>query len=280
MKKYLQLIRLKHWIKNFLVFIPFVCAKMITCLNVFKMILAFFSFSLISSVIYIINDIRDIEKDRLHPKKKNRPLPSGIIKKKTAIFIAVIMGILSLIINTYVNNSIFNTSLYIILAYFFINLLYSLGLKNIAILDIALLSSGFILRVYYGASILNIVVSNWLFLTVLSASMFLGLGKRKKELVNNKEVRKVLEQYNERFLDKFQYIMLALLFVFYSLWAIEQDSNYLAFSIPLVIIVFMRYCLIIEKSDEGDPTIILYQDKTLLLLCILYGIIMLLLLLI
>lgn len=278
MKEYLKLIRAKHWIKNLLIFIPLVCAKMLDFANVRDCIFAFFSFSFLTSVVYIINDIKDIEKDRMHPTKKKRPLASGKIKKSTAIVIAIVLFILSFSINSLINNSLLNSSLYFLLAYFIINLGYSLGLKNVAILDVALLASGFILRVYYGASIINVEVSNWLFLTILNASLFLGLGKRKKELINSKNTRKVLENYSENFLDKFQYMNLSLTIVFYSLWAIEQKVNYLYLTIPLIIIIFMRYCLDIENSNEGDPTTILYKDKVLLGLCAIYGISMMLLL--
>ena len=278
--KYLKLIRVKHWIKNLLIFIPLICSGFINIDNVLNLIIGFFSFSFMSSFIYIINDIKDIEKDKLHPRKKKRPLPSGKITKKRAIIIAIILLIASLSFNYIIHKEILNTSLYLLLGYMIINVLYSMGLKNIAILDIVLLASGFIIRVYYGASIINVPVSDWLFLTILNASLFLGLGKRKKELINNKDSRKVLKEYNESFLDKFQYISLGLMLVFYSLWTIEQDIKLLSLTIPLLIIIFMKYCLIIEKSDEGDPTTILYQDKMLLFLCLIYGISMIMFLVI
>lgn len=269
--KYLKLIRIKHWVKNILIFIPLICSGLINYQNTLACIGGFFAFCFASSFIYVINDIRDIEKDKLHPTKKKRPLASGKIKKSTAIYIAVLMLILSISINILINNNVLNISLYILLSYIIINILYSFGLKNIAIVDIILLASGFILRVYYGAAIINVEVSDWLFLTILSGSLFLGLGKRKKELITSEKSRKVLQEYNEAFLDKFQYITLGLMLVFYSLWVIEQDIKYLSFTIPLIIIIFMRYCLIIEKSDEGDPTTILYQDKFLLILSIIFG---------
>ncbi len=295
MNDYLKLIRVKHWVKNILIFIPLICSGLVTYSNVISCIEAFFAFSFASSFIYIINDIRDIEKDKLHPRKKNRPLPSGKIKKSTAIYIAVLMIILAITINTaiyiavlmiilaitintIINNNFLNTSLYFLLGYIIINICYSMGLKNIAIIDIVLLASGFVIRVYYGASIINVDVSSWLFLTIMSASLFLGLGKRKKELINNKESRKVLQEYNEAFLDKFQYLSLALTIVFYSLWTIEQSIKFLYLTIPLLIIIFMKYSLNIEKNDEGDPTTVLYQDKLLMGLCLIYGFIMLVLL--
>ena len=240
-----QLIRVKHWVKNILIFIPLLCSGLINYSNVLDCIIGFFAFCFASSFIYVINDIKDIEKDKLHPTKRNRPLASGKIKKSTAIYIAVLMLILSISINTLINNNILNISLYILLSYIVINILYSFGLKNIAIVDIILLASGFILRVYYGAAIINVAVSDWLFLTILSGSLFLGLGKRKKELINSEKSRKVLQEYNEAFLDKFQYVTLGLMLVFYSLWVIEQDIKYLSFTIPLIIIIFMRYFLII-----------------------------------
>lgn len=273
-KVFFDLIRIKHWIKNCLIFIPVICAKLISFENILITILGFVSFSFATSFVYIVNDIRDVEKDKLHPRKKNRPLPSGKIKKSTAICIAVLMISLALIINTCINNCLSSFSLGFVVTYIILNLGYSFGLKNVAILDVVILATGFILRVYYGAEIVNVEVSNWLFLTVLNASLFLGLGKRRKEIINNKNSRKVLEEYNEQFLDKFQYLTLTLMFVFYSLWAIEQNINFLFLTIPLLMIIFMRYCLINEKSEEGDPTTIIYQDKSLFGLCFLYAILM------
>lgn len=278
MINYLKLIRVKQWIKNLLIFIPLISSGLINNSNVLTCIIGFFSFCFASSFIYIINDIKDIEKDRLHPTKKNRPLASGKIKKYQAEIIAIIMLIATFIITLIIHNNILNLSTYLLLAYIVINVFYSFGLKNIAILDIALLASGFVIRVYYGASLINVEVSNWLFLTILSASLFLGLGKRKKELMQNRNSRKVLKEYNEAFLDKFQYLSLGLTLVFYSLWTIEQDIKYLIFTIPFVIIIFMKYCLNIEKNIEGDPTTILYQDKVLMILCLTYGIVMTLIL--
>lgn len=274
--KYLKLIRIKHWIKNILIFLPIICAGMLNSDSIVKTILGFLSFSLISSFIYIINDIKDIEKDKNHPRKKNRPLASGVVKKHTAIAIAVVMLILSLSITIIINKSITDLSLYLLLSYMIINIAYSLGLKNVAIIDVVLLSSGFILRVYYGASLFDIDVSCWLFLTILNASLFLGLGKRRKELMNTKESRIVLKDYNESFLEKFQYLALTLTIVFYSLWTIEQNIKYLYFTIPLLMIIFMKYCLFIEKNDEGDPITVLFEDKILILLCMIYGISMIL----
>ena len=280
MKQYIELLRVKHWVKNFLIFIPVICAKNLTTHNLIYTILGFFVFSFASSFIYIINDIKDIEADKMHPRKKFRPLPSGRVKKTLALQISFLMLICALVLNTIINHNYINVSLYILLSYIFINILYSIGLKNIEIIDIVLLASGFVLRVYYGAAILSIKVSSWLFLTIMSASLFLGLGKRKNEIINNKNSRKVLEKYSKDFLDKFQYVCLSIMLVFYSLWAKEQQTNYIMFTIPIIIAIFMKYSLIIEKQSEGDPTTILYSDKILFAMCLIYALIMLVLLMV
>lgn len=270
MKKYLDLIRIKHWIKNILIFVPMICGKVLNKDNLYICILGSISFCFISSFIYIVNDIKDIDKDRLHDRKKYRPLASGIISKRLAVVIGIILMVMGIIINYIVTSSLLNISFYLLVGYLIINILYSYYLKNIVIIDVFLLSLGFILRVYYGASLIDIEVSNWLFLTIMCGSLFLGLGKRKKELISNSKVRDCLSSYNEIFLDKFQYVSLTLMVVFYSLWSISHDSSYLVFTVPVIMILFMRYCLIMENKTEGDPVTILYSDKALMFLCLIY----------
>lgn len=270
-KAYLELIRVKHWIKNLLVFLPAVCARKFG-LDVFSsLLLGFFAFSFLTSFVYVINDVRDIEKDKAHTRKKKRPLPSGRVGKAEAIILAIVMLVGSFTLQYFASTEVFGLSLVFLLSYAVINIGYSFGLKNVAIVDVALLSAGFILRVYYGAAIVDVAVSSWLFLTILSASVFLALGKRKKELATNgASVRKVLNEYNMEFLDKFTAVFLALIFVFYSLWAIEQGNMYFTMTVPLVMAIFMKYSLDMEKSDEGDPTTIIYSDKILLVCCAAY----------
>lgn len=276
--KYLELIRVKQWIKNFLVVLPLVCYGILTKNLIMKVILGFVAFSLMSSTIYIINDIKDCEKDKLHPRKKKRPLPSGRVSKKEALVICSFLLIFSLFFNFLANQKLLNSSLIYLFVYFLINLLYSFKFKNYPIIDVSILAFGFILRVFYGASLINITVSNWLFLTVLCASLFMALGKRRKEAENNINSRNVLKSYSVEFLKQFQYSMVTLTLVFYSLWSIEQNNTYLVYSVPLLLMIFMRYCLLIEKSDEGDPTTLFYQDKFLIISCLIYIVLMFILL--
>ena len=148
-KNYIKLMRPKHYLKNGLILAPLFFSKEINILNkIIDVLFAFLAFSLISSTIYIINDTMDAEKDRQHPKKCKRPIASGQISKKNAIIFSIFLFILSLTFHYFGNrNKLFSISTIYLISYFFINLSYSLGLKNKPILDLVLLSAGFLLRV-------------------------------------------------------------------------------------------------------------------------------------
>ena len=284
LKNYLKLIRVKHYLKNFLIFAPLLFSG-----NFFKddyfitTILAFIAFSFMASVVYIINDIKDVEKDRLHPIKKNRPIASGNVSKAEGIILAIILFVISIVINAFISTS--TLSYVILLGYLIMNIAYSFGLKNIPIIDILILSIGFLLRVFYGAIIININVSNWLYLTILAISFYLGLGKRRNEIDKSKDSRKVLKQYNRAFLDKNMYMCLSLTIMFYALWCVDpinttrfKGINYLLITVPLVILMCMKYSLDIEGDSFGDPVDVVFSDKTILALIAIYGILMLMIL--
>lgn len=274
MKMYIDLIRLKHWIKNLIIFIPLFFSKTFYGLQIFNTFLGFISFSLMASFIYIINDIRDLDKDRKHPIKKKRPIANNSITIKKSLIIAIILFVVSIIINSFITKSIFNiTTIYLIL-YVIINILYSFGLKNIPILDVFLLSSGFIIRIYYGAEIIGVSVSKWLFLTILSSSLFLGFSKRKKEKFISANTRKVLEKYDINFLNNVVNIFSTLLIIFYSLWAFEQNNNFIIYTVILVIYIILQFTKTFEKNDIDDPVQIIYDNKVLIFTITLYIIIM------
>mgnify|MGYP004522505363 FL=1 len=280
MKNYLKLIRIKHWLKNGLVVLPlFFGRKILNVDKITSVILAFLIFSMISSIIYVINDINDIENDRNHPTKKDRPLASGKISIKNAILVLILLLILSTSLIIHLYNK--TTNIYIILIpiiYIVLNLLYSLKLKQVPIIDVAILVSGFVLRVYYGGVSSNIEISTWLYLMVMFGSFYLGFGKRRNELKQNKEnnTRKVLEFYNKEFLDKNMYVSLGLAIISYSLWCVDPltktniTSNYLILTIPLIMMIFQKYSLIIEGDSDGDPIEVILNDKTLIFLLLIY----------
>ena len=264
--EYLRLIRVKHYLKNLLIFLPAIFSGMLFYSNIiFKLIIMFFAFSFISSIVYIINDIKDIENDKKHPIKKNRPLASGKISMYNAFFVIMLLA-LSTIFLLYVSDLLFDVSTLILVLYFVLNLSYSFGLKNIPLVDIVILAFGFVLRVIYGGVGVGIEVSNWLFLTVLSISFYMAFGKRRNELLKNGySSRKVLKEYNKNFLDKNMYMFLALTIVFYSLWVINTFGNSLfKYSIVFVTIILLKYCMDIEEDNFGDPIEVITHDKILL----------------
>lgn len=227
----------------------------------------FFSFSLVSSSIYVLNDILDCKSDAQHPKKRLRPVASGAVGVISALCISVILGIVGLALSAYV--SIFTSwEVFAVLGiYFLLNLGYCIYLKGVPIIEVAILSSGFLLRVLYGGFVSATEVSSWLYLTVLSFSFYMGLGKRRNEFEKTpaRETRIVLKQYSRRFLDRNMYMFLALSVCFYSLWAMEQ-GRWSLWSVPIVMLGCMRYSLIVEGSSDGDPVEVLTSDKLLLTL--------------
>ena len=240
--------------------------------------LAFVIFSLSSSVVYVLNDMADVEKDKLHPIKKNRPLASGAISMAQAkivivilcILIAFMMGLL------YWNDPNFFIIL-IPIVYIILNLLYSKWLKHISIIDVVILVSGFVLRVMYGGVVVDVVVSKYLYLMIIFGSFYLGFGKRRNEMIKNgKKSRKVLEAYNQAFLDKNMYVCLALAIVSYSLWCVDPMTiartghDYLFWTIPILMVILQLYSLNIEGSSHGDPIEVVLSDKRLLVVIVLY----------
>lgn len=283
MKEYIKLIRLKHWLKNFLIFLPIFFSGRIFNINYIKpTLLAFFIFSLTASVVYIINDIEDVEKDKKHPIKRDRPIASGKISIRNAIFIIAFFSLCLLFLNYYIfiiTQSVISILLPII--YIIINILYSKFLKTIPILDVFIIVCGFLIRLLYGAVIVDINISKWLYLVIIFLSFYLGFGKRRNEIIKNgNKSRPVLKYYTKDFLDKNMYVCLGLAIVAYSLWSVDPvtvtrvGNDYLFLTIPFVMIILQIYSLDIEKESFGDPVEVLCSNKVLLSLAILYVLIM------
>jgi 4-hydroxybenzoate polyprenyltransferase len=265
--------RVKHYIKNLLVILPLIFSGRFFEKGYFiTAILGFLSFSMLSSVVYIINDLIDVEKDRNHPDKCKRPIASGVISVRKAVILASGLLILSIFIHFQIIGREYGVNY--LFAYLFINVLYSFELKNRPILDVAILVTGFLLRVIYGGKIFDIEVSNWLLLTVISFSFYLSLGKRRNELniQRNNDTRKVLYFYNNSFLDKNMYMFLALTNVFYALWSAESPEKFMIWTVPIFMIICLRYSLDIEGDSDGDPVEVLIKDRFLLGLSFIYGI--------
>ena len=291
LKDYIKLMRVNHYLKNFLIFLPIVFSCQIFNVSKFFIcIIGFISFSLLASAIYCINDIKDVEKDKAHPVKKNRPIASGRISRKEAIIFAIILIVLSFLLNIlifFITKDLKSIviSVGIEFLYLILNIFYSFGLKNVPIVDVVILVSGFIIRVFYGAEITGIYVSNWIYLTVMMGSFYMGFGKRRNEVIKQGEKsREVLKKYNQDFLDKFMYISLVLTIVFYSLWCIDGDTiarignEYIVWTIPLAFIILMKYSLDVEGNSFGAPVDVILKDKGLIALVLLAAITIMLIL--
>jgi len=278
MKAYIKLLRPKHYIKNALIFVPaFFAGDIFQIETISSLLLAFAAFSLTSSLIYIVNDIRDVEKDRLHEVKRNRPIASGKVSVRNAVILGVFTGALALIIQVAAVQGHWSWAFLYLGCYLLINFAYSFGLKNVPIVDICILAAGFVIRLIYGASITDTSVSQWLFLTVMVFSLYLGLGKRRNEIDRQRggDTRTVLKHYTYTFLDKNMHMCLTLGLVFYSLWTVNMSNGFLndnglIWTVPLVIMITMKYGLIIEGDSFGDPVDVLFSDYVLLILIILY----------
>lgn len=283
MRKYLKLIRVKHWLKNILIFLPIFFSINILNLNYLKIsFLAFIIFCLSSSIVYIINDIKDIEKDKNHPIKKYRPLASGKVTKNKAFIILIVLIIINLLLMTYLYININSVLVYLIpIIYIIINIMYSFILKDIPIIDVGVIVLGFVLRVMYGGITTNIEVSKYLYLMIIFGAFFLAFGKRRNEILKNgSKSRRSLNIYNKEFLDKNMYVMLGLAIVSYTLWCVDKDTitrvgnDYLFWTIPLVMIILQLYSLNIEGNSHGDPIEVFLSDKKLIVMSIIYTIVM------
>ena len=177
---YLKLIRPREWVKNLFVFVPpFFAGRFFDFQLYPRLALGFLAFSLTASAVYILNDYKDMEQDRLHPIKKHRPLAAGRVKVSVSLILMAVFLVIALLLAYWLKPAFF----LLILAYLAINVAYSAGLKDIAILDIILVASGFLFRVYSGSLLSDVPTSHWLALMVMLLSLFLALAKRRDDLI-------------------------------------------------------------------------------------------------
>lgn len=274
MTKYLKLLRVEQWVKNLFVFAPLFFSGNITNVDLLtRSILAFIIFSLTASSIYIINDYSDIESDRKHPQKKDRPLASGVISKVTA---KIILGILLAIIVTVVFSAkdYFGDHLWkfssIISFYFVMNLAYTFKLKHVAIVDVCIIAIGFVLRVLAGGYATGILISQWAILLTFVLALVLAIGKRRGELINAQisgRTRKSLDGYNVQFADIALSISCALAIVCYLMFTLSPEVQQkfhprVFYTVFFVVFAFLRYLqqtLVYNKTES--PTKIIYKDR-------------------
>lgn len=287
----LKLLRPRQWIKNLTLFAAITFdGSLFDVFVLQKVILAFFIFCGLSSAIYIINDVFDIKKDKLHPFKRFRPLAKGDLSIKQALIISVILTVLSLWLSTTINPAFFMIGV----IYLILQLSYSMLLKHIAVIDILAIASGYILRVYAGEFASASHISVWLLLTTIAISLFLAIGKRRSELTlisqyseeQKAAVRKSLSHYSERLLDVYASIFATSTFISYSLFTFLENPTgfklsldillpdflpatfqrkWLMITIIPVVYGLMRYLQDIYEKHEGEsPEKVLLSDIPLL----------------
>lgn len=267
--KLFELIRPKQWIKNLFLFAPILFAGELLNLGLLsKNIIAFIAFCGVSSCVYIINDIVDIESDRVHRKKRYRPLASGDINIRSAIIFLVILFILTILLSLTLNFYFWIT----VFTYFIINILYSFKVKHIVILDVFFVSLGFMLRVAAGAAAISVPVSSWMILTTIFVSLFLAVSKRRAELSqieqeNIEKQRKVLDHYAIEFTEQMNTIAATGTIICYALYTVSSkaistfQTDKLIYTTPFVIYGIFRYLYLIHKKNLGEsPTQIVTKD--------------------
>jgi len=265
----LKLIRPHQYIKNFFIFAPlFFAAKLVDSHLLLSTVIAFVAFSLAASAVYVFNDYIDIEDDRRHPKKKDRPLASGAISKSQAI---IIMSVLSLS-GLGLMFSISTEATAIALAYVVMNIAYSLHLKHIAILDVTIIAIGFVLRLFIGSVATGISLTSWIVVMSFLLALFLALAKRRDDVLiyldTGKKMRKVIDGYNLQLVDTAMAIMASITIVAYITYTISSEvvtrvnSEYLYLTSLFVILGIMRYLQIaFVMQESGSPTKIVLKDR-------------------
>jgi 4-hydroxybenzoate polyprenyltransferase len=266
--------RPKQWIKNFFVFAAIIFSGNLLNVDlIVKNILTFVTFCITSSVIYVLNDIVDVEKDRCHPVKKNRPIASGRIKMVWAeIFDVILFAVVVFVSLKWLNAKVFA----VMIIYIVINVLYCFKLKNVVIIDVMVITFGFVLRVESGSLSTGVSVSPWLFLCTILLSLFIALNKRKSEIVTLKDRsgnhRKILEQYSIQNIDKMLTIVNPSILMAYSLYTFSSvQSRTIMFTIPFVLYGMFRYEYLVDKENiGGKPEDVFGKDKPFLINMILW----------
>jgi 4-hydroxybenzoate polyprenyltransferase len=274
----LKTMRPRQWTKNLILFAPLVFdKKLFDPYYLLRVLAAFLLFCLISSTVYIINDLADLEADRRHPQKRTRPIASGRLPVPVAQIAAVVLVVVTLALSLLLSGG------FALLAglYFVLNLAYSLWLKHIPILDVLMIAAGFVLRVGAGVVVSDVVsFSPWLYVVTTLLSLFLGFGKRRAEMAlladEANSHRRVLEGYSLALLDQFITIVSASTILVYSLYTfnapIAPDNHAMMFTIPFVLYGVFRYLWLIQiKHSGGAPEELLLSDRPLQVSVILWA---------
>jgi 4-hydroxybenzoate polyprenyltransferase len=269
---WLRALRIRHWIKNFFVFIPFLLSTRFGWNPyLLKALLGVFLFCIMSSAVYLLNDILDLKSDRLHPEKRKRPMAAGKISVRAGIAIAGLLAAVALSVELFFNIRFF----LVLVAYAANNLIYSYYLKKKTVLDVMSIAFGFVIRVYGGGFIIDIEITKWLVAAVFALSLFMGFGKRRSEYQDLKDeavrVRKVHESYNVQKLDLLMGTSAAFTIVTYMLYSLAPETkathgtDNIIFTTPFVVYCIYRFMLKVQEEKHGDNVEVMLKDKGFLI---------------
>lgn len=274
----LATMRPKQWTKNVIIFAGLVFSDdrlLLQPVPFLKSLAAFVVFCLLSSAIYIMNDLADIEKDRAHPTKRDRPLPSGRLHGRVAR--AALLALLAVTLpGAFALNPAFGM---VVLVYVANNLVYNLALKNMVLLDVFSIAAGFVLRAIAGAVVISVVISPWLYVLTLLLALFLGFSKRRHELLllqdGRGSHRRVLDDYSPQLLEEMRNIVTASTIIAYALYTFTAPNlpknHAMMLTIPFALYGLFRYLYITHEDGGASPDELLLRDKPLLITVILWG---------
>jgi len=274
LKELMITMRPKQWYKNLILFISIIFSHNILNLEMWSIVIpAFLIFCIISGGEYIVNDILDIEKDKKHPKKQNRPIASGRLKQNHALISAIIFIIGGIIASYFINIQFMILSI----SYVILILLYSLFLKHLIIVDMLVISIGFVIRAIAGGVAIKVLISPWLIVCTFLLALFLAIAKRRHELVllgdEGKNHRKILKDYSTIILDQMMSIATAALIISYSMYTFLSDNYYMMITIPFAIYGIFRYLLLVHSNNFGGEAEMLFKDKGMQICMVLWGLI-------
>jgi 4-hydroxybenzoate polyprenyltransferase len=270
MKDCFELMRIRHYTKNLLVFMPLVFSgSLFSGTAWFRALTGFGLFSLLASLVYIVNDLKDLDDDRHHPVKQNRPLASGRMSGENALRLAFLLG--AGLVGLGHAAGLSPAASGILCLYFLFNMAYSFGLKAVPFVDIFIIVMGFVLRVCFGGLLIETEISGLMLLTVISFATYLAAGKRRSELrYHGESRRRVLKTYSEASLNRVMAWSLASGMAVYLMWALSrrgpgEDGSHLGWTVLLVGMITLRYSGHLAAEGDGDPAEILLRDRVLLL---------------
>lgn len=279
LKELISSMRPKQWYKNLILFVGIVFSHNLFSFSMwFNIISAFTIFCMLSGSDYVINDILDIERDKSHPTKRERPIAYGKLKKSHAILFATILIILALSGSYLIDYLFFIVSI----MFFFLHNAYTLFLKHIILVDVLTISTNFVIRAIAGCLAISVLVSPWLIICAFLLALFLALGKRRHELVllgeEAKMHRKILEQYSTEMLEQMISITSGALIISYSLYTFLADNIYMMLTIPFAVYGLFRYLFLVHAKNFGGETEMIFKDKGMLLSMILWAVLVVLIL--